>query len=100
MKEEHKKQCREIATYYGPDTQERQTVSELSELMYVITRRPEQRLTNWRGSLIDELADVSIMIQQIMDIYNVSDLEITHRIGYKLKRQMKKIATVSEYEKE
>lgn len=88
MNYSQKIRCEKIAEHYGRKTQERQTVSELSELMYVLTRRPDQRQPDWTNELLDEIADVSIMMQQMMHLYDISGDELNERINYKLKRQI------------
>ncbi len=88
MNHSQKIRCEKIAEHYGRKIQERQTVSELSELMYVLTRRPDQRQPDWTNELLDEIADVSIMMQQMMHLYDISGDELSERINYKLKRQL------------
>lgn len=88
MNHSQKIRCERIAEYYGKKTQERQTVSELSELMYVLTRRLDQRQPDWANDLVDEIADVTIMLQQMMYLYDISSDEINERINYKLQRQL------------
>lgn len=88
MNHSQKIRCEKIAEHYGRKTQERQTVSELSELMYVLTRRPDQRQPDWTNDLVDEIADVTIMLQQMMYLYDISSDEINERINYKLQRQL------------
>lgn len=85
------KKCKEIANHYGQHTQESQTISELSELLQVLTRRQSQRGTDWKEKLIDEIADVQIMIQQIVDIHDLNKSDITERIDFKLDRQLERI---------
>lgn len=85
------KKCKEIADHYGQKTQEFQTISELSELLQVLTRRQSQRGTDWKEKLIDEIADVYITIQQIIDIHDLNKSDITERIDFKLDRQLERI---------
>lgn len=83
--------CIKIAEYYGRSNQERQAVSELAELSYVLTRRPEQRKSDWKTNLLDEIADVTIMLTQLSLLYGISPEDITERIDYKLNRQLDRI---------
>lgn len=99
MKTSQIARCRRIADRYGLTNQERQTVSELSELLHVITRRPAQRgdkleeehSKTWRESLLDEIADTYIMLEQMLMLHNISKIEVDEEIDYKLERQLERI---------
>ena len=86
-----KRKCAEIAEHYGRRKQEAQTISELSELLYVLTRRSDQRGIDWKNDLVDELADCSIMFQQVMMLYGISADEVNERIKLKLNRQIQRM---------
>ena len=45
---------------------------------------------NYRKNLIEELADVSIMLQQIIYLINAED-DVEDMIEYKINRQLKRI---------
>lgn len=92
MNRTQKSQCRQIAEKYGIPNQERQSVSEFVELLYVLTRRPGQRKPNWKDQLIDEICDAEIMIQQLKTMYDITDSEISDHIDYKLNRQLDRIS--------
>lgn len=87
-----KSKCRRIAEHYGRKNQERQAVSELCELQYVLTRRLEQRHADWQNDLLDEMADCLVMIEQLRALYDISDDEVNDRVNYKLNRQIERIA--------
>lgn len=87
-----KSKCRRIAEHYGRKNQERQAISELTELQYVLTRRLEQRQADWRNDLLDEMADCLVMIEQLRALYGISDDEVTERVNFKLNRQLERIA--------
>lgn len=91
MNRTQKSKCRQIAEKYGIQNQEKQTVSELSELLYVLTRRPNQRKQDWRESLIDEISDVKIMLQQLQTMYDIDPETISEQIDFKLNRQLGRI---------
>lgn len=91
MNRTQKSKCRQIAEKYGIQNQEKQTVSELSELLYVLTRRPNQRKQDWREKLIDEISDVRIMLQQLMTMYDIDPETISEQIDFKLNRQLGRI---------
>ena len=86
-----KSRCRQIAERYGRKNQEAQAISELTELQYVLTRRPDQRQLDWKNDLIDEMADVLIMVEQLRALYGVEDDELTERVNFKLNRQIDRI---------
>lgn len=85
------KKCQKIADHYGPKSQESQTVSELMELGHVLTRRPSQRHPGWKEDLLDEAVDVTIMIQQLRLLYEITDEEFNKTINEKLDRQLQRI---------
>ena len=83
--------CTKIAEHYGMQNQEFQTISELSELLEVLTRRMSQRGIDWDNCLLDELADVTIMIQQMCALHGISEYELNERVNYKIERQIERI---------
>lgn len=91
MKKSQINKCETIAEHYGNSTQEFQAVSELFELGEVLTRRPGQRTLSWKDKLLDEMADVTIMIQQLRLLYNISDELFNEKINEKLNRQLNRI---------
>lgn len=83
--------CARIAEHYGMSNQEFQTISELSELLQVLTRRMSQRGIDWDNCLLDELADVTIMIQQMCALHGISAYELNDRVNKKLDRQLERM---------
>lgn len=88
---DHEEKYRKIIDQYGQYRQEVQAVQELSELILLLTARPEQRIGAYRSRIIDEVADSKIMINQIMLMHDISDAEVNSRIRYKIERQMQRI---------
>jgi hypothetical protein len=86
-----KRKCEDIAEHYGKKHQEAQTISELSELLCVLTRRQSQRGIDWKNNLIDEIADVEIMIQQMIALHKLDSDIVNERINYKLNRQLERM---------
>lgn len=82
------RKCEDIANHYGKHQQEEQTISELSELLCVLTRRQSQRGIDWKNNLVDEIADVEIMLRQMVFVHGLDADEINERINYKLNRQL------------
>ena len=91
MKKKLVRKCQKIAEHYGPHTQEFQAVSELMELGQVLTRRPGQRKEDWKEKLLDEMADVTIMIRQLRLLYDISDVDFEVKLVEKLDRQLNRI---------
>lgn len=91
MDKEQRAVCGDIADYYGKAKQEVQAVQELSELICLLTRRPDQRGVEYTSCLIGELADVAIMTEQIRQLHGITLPEISSRIDYKLYRQQERI---------
>lgn len=91
MNNEQVKKCDRIRKYYGRSSQEWQSVSELFELGEVITRRADQRGPDWKEKLLDEIADVRIMMQQLCIIHDISKQEVEDKIDEKLNRQIERM---------
>ena len=80
-----------ILKHYGASKQELPAVQELAELTVLLTKRPEQRGEEYRENLIDEIADATIMIEQIKMMHGIENRDVSARISYKLYRQMCRI---------
>lgn len=98
MNENQKSKCKLIAEHYGKSKQRMQAVQELSELILVISRRADQKEDRqaYIESLIDEIADSKIMIEQLKSLYQISDFDIRRRIDFKLDRQLDRISQEAE----
>ena len=84
--------CGVIAGHYGKEKQKIQAVQELSELICVLTRRPDQQGESYRSELLDELADSMIMIEQMRRLHEISLPELNERITKKVGRQLSRIS--------
>ena len=80
-----------ILKHYGANKQELQAVQDLSELIILLTKRPDQRGDTYRENLIDEIADATIMIEQVKMMHGIDNKDVSARISYKLYRQMCRI---------
>lgn len=81
------KQLRDLNTIvetYGSDKQEDMAIEECSELIKAILKF---RRSN---AVIDEIADVQIMLTQLGIIFNCVE-EVNERIDFKIDRQMGRI---------
>lgn len=89
------KQLRDLNTIvetYGLDKQEDMAIEECSELIKAILkfRRSNAKDSDLRDAVIDEIADVQIMLTQLGIIFNCVE-EVNERIDFKIDRQMGRI---------
>lgn len=77
---------------YGNDAQEDMAIEECSELVKAILklRRSDEKTAETREAVIDEIADVQIMLSQLEIIFNCV-AEVEDRIDFKINRQMGRI---------
>ena len=101
MTEQQVMKAHQIAAHYGKAKQRMQAVQELSELILVISRRPDQKTNRaeYLDSLIDEMADSLVMIEQMRQLYEINPVDIDRRITMKLNRQLERIANEQEVSK-
>lgn len=85
MNEDYKK----IADHYGLRRQLWQTVEEMAELTQVICKTGRYDMDTVRDHLAEEVADVSIMIDQL--VYLLGDNMIAKIREEKIKRQLERI---------
>lgn len=81
--------CTKAVATYGAEHQRWKAVEELGELITAIAKRGEAKpgtleMVTTRDALIDEMADVSIMLMQLKILGCADSLE--DRISYKLGR--------------
>lgn len=81
-----------IVETYGNDAQEDMAIEECSELVKAILkfRRSDEKTAEMRDAVIDEIADVQIMLTQLGIIFNCV-AEVEERIDFKINRQMGRI---------
>lgn len=89
------KQLRDLNTIvetYGSDKQEDMAIEECSELIKAILkfRRSNAKDSDLRDAVIDEIADVQIMLTQLGIIFNCVE-EVNERIDFKIDSQMGRI---------
>lgn len=95
--EQFKERCEEILNAYGHHLQIIQTIQEMSELTKELTRYykmphlVEVKTSNFVNNVIDEFADVYIMLQQMKIALNISEYEVGKKIDEKLTRQIKRM---------
>lgn len=74
----------EIISFYGYEKQKLKAIEEMSELTKAICKDD-------RENIIEELADVKIMIAQLMLIYNIDVEEVFKVMDSKVERTMNRI---------
>ena len=87
-----------IIETYGMDPQVDMAIEECSELQKALlkyrrkakTNPGKEELKKLKADIVDELADVSIMVEQIKCIFNCH-MEVENEIEYKINRQMQRI---------
>lgn len=88
-----------IAEHYGYDAQSRQCIEEMAELTQAINKwwracgngqKTEESITECRYNLVEEIADVQIMLYQLGYLLD-SRLEVSEIITKKLDRQLERI---------
>ena len=77
-----------IADHYGITKQMRQLAEESSELAVEASHSARKGTT---VKIIEEMADVEIMIEQIIYLAKIDRKDIEECIQYKLDRQMKRL---------
>lgn len=96
-----------IATYYGYEGQSRQMIEEMAELTQAINKFWRKQLECGKYSvndiplgspeennIIEELADVQIMIFQMKYLHSIPDAIFKNEIMRKIDRQIKRIEEV------
>ena len=88
-----------IAEHYGYESQSRQCIEEMEELTQVINKfwracgngqKTEKRIVECRNNLVEELADVQIMLCQT-EYLLAAECDVYQVITQKLDRQLKRI---------
>ena len=77
-----------IADHYGIKKQLRQLAEECSELAVEASHSARKGTT---VKIIEEIADVQIMIEQIIHLAKIDRCDIEDCINFKLNRQMKRM---------
>ena len=83
------KDLRNIAEHYGLRVQMRQLVEEMAELTQVICKAERYDLDTVREHLVEEVADVQVVLEQV--IYLLGDNRIEQIRAEKIARQKRRI---------
>lgn len=79
------KTVRKSIAIYGLSTQMYVTIEELSELQKEVCKALREAKDN-RASIVEELADVQIMLANLREIFKIEDEELESVIRYKQSR--------------
>lgn len=92
-----------IARHHGFENQSRQCMEECGELAqatnkvwrsikgFVTGSEKSVEVVAAESNLVEEMADVTIMIMQLQELLGISDRKLTDAIEFKLDREIKKI---------
>lgn len=84
--------CAQILNHYGFNNQREILVEECAELIQAVSKCKRNDI-NVSDNFIEELADVSIMIEQMLAGFDAAELvQYQVYIKHKLRRQLKRIA--------
>ena len=78
-----------IADHYGLENQLRQLAEECSEL--AVEANHSARRGSIRVRLIEEIADVEIMLDQVRYLAGIQESDVLETRYYKIERQLKRI---------
>ena len=78
----------EIADHYGIDNQLHQLAEECSELAVEASHSARKGVT---VKIIEEMADVLLMIEQVVYLANIATEDIDECIKFKIDRQLERI---------
>ena len=78
------KKIKAIADHYGKEHQTIKAIEELAELIQALAKGDIE-------NIIEEIADVRVMLEQIEYLYGISDDAITLRMCAKLWRQLERM---------
>lgn len=85
-----KRALSKIIDHYGETNQHEKAKEELQELIEAIDDYMKLPTPENRFHLIDEMADVEVMLEQLK-IINVCRDEVAGRVIYKIRRQMERM---------
>ena len=87
----HKKDLIEIADKLGYVEQSMQLIEEMAELTQSINKFRRYKTEDTKNNLIEEIADVSIVLYQLAYLLKIDKKEFNDIIDYKIQRTKKRI---------
>lgn len=85
MKPQHMKTIHRVISTFGERNQKMQTLEELMELQSALFENIHRGTDN-RKNIVEEIADVEIMMTQMKEVFNIQPNEIEEVQDYKLGR--------------
>jgi len=89
LNKENRERCSKVVRIYPKDHQMLLAMEELAELTQAISKYLRYGDTE---PLLEEYADVLVMLEQVRQILNIDDEEINKRAGKKLYRALGRVA--------
>ena len=90
-----------IIEHFGINNQQRKLQEEIFELQEAITTHelkksveyeiPLTEIIGTKEHIIEEIADVCVILRQFMEIYNITQDEISERMANKINRTLERI---------
>ena len=99
LTEAMEKKCLEIARYYGFDAQTNQLIEECAELIQAINKykrkyiggQPLVRTVSARDQVVEEIADVEVMLCQIKYLLKIPENQVEEVERNKIERTISRI---------
>lgn len=66
----------EVIKYYGKEAQHRQAMEEAGEFIQAVNKVLRNPCEDTRSHLIEEIADLSILIDQLEEMHNITRKEV------------------------
>lgn len=85
MKPENTRTIHRVISVFGAQNQKMQALEELMELQSALFENVHRETDN-RANIVEEVADVEIMLAQIKEIFDIKPKEIEDIQDYKLRR--------------
>lgn len=85
-----KENMAEIINHYGKNAQKMKAIEELTELQEVIIKEINGKQV-YPKQIQEEIADVHIMLNQLLLIYGISDSSIDAEVDLKVKRTQQRM---------
>lgn len=89
---EMKEKEKEIIEYYGVMPQLKHLQGEMFELTEAVINYENEMTKANLSHIIEELADVQVMVDQLKTYYKVSNSDLNKEMEYKVNRQINRIA--------
>lgn len=80
-----------IISFYGESAQLIVALEELAELQKEITKKIRKKTFSPDDCFVEELADVAIMLEQLIVIFGVDECRLNSFVKYKINRTLEKI---------